>query len=141
ICLALPFITSKRFFIEVSFRSMSVWRATKEKGVTLMAQTLYRSEQESQVLREVHEGMPVYDWENKKLGTVKYIQFPDENVAVNLTMYITSLDSVPADMRTRLLREGFVQVEGGLFSPDRYITPDQIFDVFPDHLKLRVIRE
>jgi hypothetical protein len=106
-----------------------------------MAQTLQRTEQEAQTLQGIHEGMQVYDWENKRLGTVKYVQFPDENVAVNLTMYITSLDSVPSDMRTRLLREGFVQVEGGIFSPDRYITPDQIYDVTRDHVKLRVIRE
>src|SRR4051794_3920515 len=105
------------------------------------AQTRYHSTPEAKFLREIHEGMQVYDWENKKLGTVKYVQFPDENVAVNLTMYITSLDSVPSDMRTRLLREGFVQVEGGLFSPDRYITPDQIIEVTHDRVKLRVIRE
>jgi hypothetical protein len=106
-----------------------------------MAQTLHLSEKEDQMLKDIREGMPVYDWENKRLGTVKYIQFPDENAAVNLTMYIISLDNVPADMRTRLLREGFVQVEGGLFAPDRYVTPDQIFMVTNDHIKLRVIRE
>ncbi len=72
---------------------------------------------------------------------MKYVQFPDESAAVNLTMYITSLDNVPSDMRTRLLREGFIQVEGGLFAPDRYVTPDQIYDVAHDHIKLRVIRE
>lgn len=106
-----------------------------------MIQTLYLSKQEDEPLRGIREGMPVYDWENKRLGTVKYVQYPDENVAVNLTMYITSLDNVPVDMRTRLLREGFIQVEGGLFAADRYVTPDQIYKVTNDHIKLRVIRE
>ena len=50
-------------------------------------------------------------------------------------------DEMPEEMRDRLLQEGFVRIDSnGLFSADRYVTPDQIQGVSSDGLLLRVTK-
>jgi hypothetical protein len=45
-------------------------------------------------------------------------------------------------VRARLMREGFIRVEGaGLFASDRYILPDQVESLSGDKIRLRVRRD
>jgi hypothetical protein len=114
------------------------------KGVTAMTQQPYTPDQESQILTGIREGMPIYDAADKKVGTVKYVQFPVEtNLSdrVEEPAYLNVLGNIPPDIRARLLREGFVEVEGGLFSSSRYILPHQILEVADDHIRLEVLKD
>jgi hypothetical protein len=104
-----------------------------------MSHQSYTSEQEKSLLIGVREGMPVYDSDDRKVGMVKYVQFPNESGDADAQG--AYLPNVPGDIRARLLSEGFVQTEGGLFSPDRYIMPHQILDVRDDHLRLNVLKD
>jgi hypothetical protein len=97
---------------------------------------------ESHDLMEVREGMPIYDSEGRKAGTVTYVQFPSEMAEPDLMGEAAYLpNNMPPDMRARLLREGFVQIEGGLFSPDRFILPHQILRVEDDHIELTITKD
>jgi hypothetical protein len=93
---------------------------------------------ENQVLLRVREGMVIYDWDDKKVGTVKYVQFPGESAEE--TLFLPGMDKIPHDIQSRLLREGFVMVEGGLLVPDRYILPNQILEVSDREIILNVLK-
>lgn len=109
-----------------------------------MVRQSYTSEKETQTLMGIREGMLVYDRENTKVGTVKYVQLPDESDIPDLgaeTMHGSKVDKMPEVLRARLRQEGFVQVDSGLFAPDRYIMPHQIEAVSDDGVKLRVAKD
>ncbi len=95
-------------------------------------------EKQNQVLASIREGMVIYDWDDKKVGEVKYVQFPSESAEE--TLFLPGMDKIPPDMRNHLLREGFVMVEGGLFAPDRFIMPNQILEVSDREITLNVLK-
>jgi hypothetical protein len=48
-------------------------------------------------------------------------------------------DDLPEELRARLLREGFVQIDStGIFKADRFATPEQIADVADEGVMLNV---
>jgi hypothetical protein len=101
------------------------------------------SENRSRPLLGAREGMAVYDWDDKKVGIVRCVQFPNESDYIELdasTPYLASLDEFPPNIQARLLREGFIFVEGGFFTPDRYIMPDQILEVNDQDVILNVLK-
>jgi hypothetical protein len=109
----------------------------------MMAQPYATYRNDLELLSRIYSGMTIYDWEDKKVGTVYYVQFPCEQGEQELTesvTRITSLDRAPADMRARLAREGFVQLKRGVFSPMCYIPPFYIHEVGDNHIKLNVNR-
>lgn len=114
------------------------------------------------LLQRIHKGMTVYDREQNQIGTVDYVQFGDDtdaapgtesatvSPALNNTdhslvgdlMSVFVTDKVPEVLRARLLHSGFVRLESsGLFSSDRYISPDQIQSVAGDHVMLNVHKD
>lgn len=113
----------------------------------------------NKLLLEVFKDMKVYDQANSEVGTVDWVQFGDEdttkpgtetvttrsseaatgNTLVESIVKVFESDRLPETLRDRLLRYGFIRVNGdGLFNADRYILPDQIASVADKKVKLKV---
>ncbi len=108
-----------------------------------MMYQMYAPNRETQLLSGIHEGMIVYDWDDKKVGSVNYVQLPSEgegDALYNAALRADAVDHRHNDLRIHLLRAGFIQVESGLFSPMCYITPLQIHEVIDKTVKLNVVR-
>ncbi len=116
------------------------------------------------VLDQIHDGMKVYDADQKEVGKVDFVQLSDENprnpvpetAGVSPTVrndaegdslvrdiaQVFDPDDIPKEMRSRLMREGFVRVDAaGLFKSDRYIFPNQIKSVNGDKVMLKVNKD
>ncbi len=112
-------------------------------------------------LRNVEEGMKVFDRENHEIGKVEYVQFGDDDPEtpeveaegisdlrqrddslIDDIAKVFSPDDLPEEIRERLLHQGFVRLDAdGLFAADRYITPEQISSVSGDGLMLNVSKD
>ena len=103
-----------------------------------MIDQLY-GERDSNVLWQIREGIPVVDWDTQLVGDVKYVQFPSE-LAGEENQSGEYLRHLPEDVRDLLLREGFIQVEGGLLWPDYYVRPGQILEVDDKGIMLNVMK-
>jgi hypothetical protein len=119
--------------------------------------------QGSWVLTQVHEGMKVYDSENKHIGTVDRVYFgevseeeaelgtgaatpkspplPGEGSFVEeiAEAFAGDDDDMEEEVRERLLREGFIEVDvSGIFDTDRYALPEHVASVSGDRVFLKV---
>lgn len=111
------------------------------------------------ILQGVRKGMKVCDQNQNEIGVVEFVKFGDEDptkpgpetAGVNPSdrdsrdslieniVEVFQPDDLPQALRDRLLRLGYVRIDGaGLFSADRYITPDQIKSVSGDKVTLMV---
>jgi hypothetical protein len=111
------------------------------------------------IMRDIRKDMKVYDRNHNEIGVVEFVKFGDEDPATlgfettgvnpmdrdDKESFIDSLldvfthDDLPQALRDRLLRFGFVRIDGeGLFSADRYILPDQIQSVADGKVMLKV---
>lgn len=116
--------------------------------------------QTSASLRDVEQGMRVFDRERHEIGKVEWVQFGDDSpetpeVEANgpadqrdddtlLDVIARSFrtDDLPEEVRARLLHQGFVRIDAdGLFAADRYVMPEQIDSVSGDRLMLNVTRD
>jgi hypothetical protein len=108
------------------------------------------------LLAQIHEDMPVYDRAGDKIGTVKTVQFGEKNLAPTETetsadqqpdvagTVVTegvvgafSLDDqLPAELRERLERLGYIQIDFGVLASDRYASAEQIEKVAVDRVDL-----
>ena len=115
--------------------------------------------------QRINEGMTVYDRDGEVVGIVQVIYFgaaseeaiqrvlhPEEAPAAgegesNWSPF--DADNVPKELRARLMRQGYIVVEGpDLTGVKRYIGPEQIEGVFPqevegsmnDAVRLRITR-
>jgi hypothetical protein len=103
-----------------------------------MAQDLFKPDTESfRTLSWIREGMTVIDRENHKIGRVKYIQFSDgiDEPSFELPAAFRRL---PQEVQTSMIREGFIQIDAGLFARDRFATPEQISGMTDEGLRLNV---
>ena len=109
--------------------------------------------------QRIYEGMPVYDREGEVVGTVKVMYFGGASEEAIQRMLQTEkaddssafdADNVPKEMRARLMRLGYILVDGpDLSGVHRYIGPEQIEGVFSQDLegqlteavRLRVTRD
>jgi hypothetical protein len=119
-------------------------------------------------MRHVREGMQVFDREGKKVGKVTQVFFgaDDANIeegvgsraglsapaadnptqtagtyGANLEAAFGSGDRGPDVLRRRLERAGYIRIEGGLLSTDRFAMPDQIDHIENDRVDLRVVAD
>lgn len=124
--------------------------------------------QSNSPLLQVHEGMRVYDREDKEVGTVESVfmgataesesdwgrgpaqasegNLPEDDdnadrVAEALGWSTGTQSEEDRLLRARLMHEGFIRVDAGLLSTDRYVLPDQIEAVSGDGVHLRVHRD
>ena len=109
-------------------------------------------------IEAVHEGMTVVDSAGEKVGTVEFVKMGDPGAATEAgnELQDTGLmgdlaeavagderePDVPGPMRARLLRTGYIKVDGGFFfGTDRYVEPEQILRVKEDTVHLRARKE
>ena len=104
--------------------------------------------------QRISEGMIVYDSAGELVGTVQVVYFggaSDEAIerALHSEAGGNDLSSLPEELGTRLMRQGYVIVDGpDLTGVTRYLRPEQIEGVFPieiegtmnDVARLRVTR-
>jgi hypothetical protein len=115
------------------------------------------------VLREVREGMAVFDDRGDLIGRVERVYLgaasteaiesgrgpataedPEELGHTWLDDIARGLasDEIPATLRARLLQHGYMRLDAaGLFASDRYVMPDQVARVAEDGVHLRVGRD
>ena len=106
----------------------------------------------------VREGMTVVDSTGEKVGKVEGLKMGDPGAATEAgnelqdTGFLGNVaeavfgderePDVPGPARARLLRSGYIKVDGGfLIETDRYVTPDMISSVDGDTVRLRVPKE
>ena len=130
-----------------------------------MVQPVSNSGLKSPLLEQVQEGMDVYDRKGDKIGEVKSLYLgsvdkaadelglgpetaddPDLSSGSNwveaLAEVFAANDELPEELRSQLLRHGFIRIDGsGLFASDYYAISDQIASVSEDRVQLNVLRD
>ena len=130
-----------------------------------MVQRIPNSELDNPILEQIEEDMDVYDRAGDKIGEVGDVYLgsvgedavaegrgpataddPDQpgrhSFIHELAEVFTGRDELPEVVRNRLLRQGFIRVDGsGLFESDYYVTPEQIASVSRDRVQLNVSRD
>lgn len=107
---------------------------------------------------QIREGMTVYDRTGAAIGTVSFVRFGDEDpsrpgietvTGSRVDKYGSSLveeiaqvfagnNNLPQPLREQFIRYGFVRINAGLLSLDRFVMPDQVASVDGDGVRLRV---
>ena len=121
---------------------------------------------EHSILRNIREGMDVFDRNNERIGTVEFVHFgaaseTQQNFGTGPAS-VTAADDpqmredslvdelaeaffptdVPDVIRNKLLLNGYIRLDAsGLFAADRYILPEQIASVTNDGVQLNVTRD
>jgi hypothetical protein len=109
------------------------------------------------VLTDIEEGMDVFDTTGKQIGKVKYVRFGDEDssdlnvesaperhdmptdaLMETVADAFTGDNDVPEELAQKLLRYGYIRIDSGMFSGDRFATPEEIARVVDDHVQLKV---
>ena len=121
---------------------------------------------ERDVLVQIQEGMPVYDRDDRRLGSVHRVQLRDTNDPIDVreeqldardedrgmhapvTAVWTPLEvfrdaltvesAASEELRWHLQREGFIEIAGWPFHPRRYATPREIERVADGNVILAV---
>ncbi len=127
-----------------------------------MPEEMFQPRQAQNPLQQVHDGMQVYDGSGKKIGTVKQVFFgagtdsidggaggpantpsplesSDENTfQTGMANAVFGDNLAPDVLRKRLEKNGFIRIDTGILSRDRFAQPDQIAGVEGDRVNLRV---
>jgi hypothetical protein len=126
-------------------------------------QILPDDRQQDSILTQIREGMDVYTSDDNHIGKVEGIFFgsvseqeaelglgantPD-NPDMRESSWFDELakvfdpDDIPQELRERYQRLGFIRIDAdGLFSSDRYATPDQIASVGSDRVILKTDKD
>lgn len=108
-------------------------------------------------LTRIQEGMTVYDIHGDKIGTVSFVQFSDEDpdrpgpetasvvvddtpddIVENIAEVFSGDHNLPESLRKRLLRHGYLRIDTGILSSDRFALLDQVVSVTDDEVHLTV---
>ncbi len=118
------------------------------------------------VLTLIREGMSVYDTRNDRIGTVDEVYFGaasdaqqelgtgpatvtpsdapqmrDDSIIDRFAEVFRDAD-LPDEVREKLLHSGYIRLDSsGIFTRDRFITPDQIRGVADDKVHLAITRD
>src|SRR5436305_1842681 len=92
-------------------------------------------------LAQVQEGMAGEDRAGEKVGTVRRVYLGGEDLGETAVAGDSVLAEVPAGLRSRLAREGFVEIATGLLQPNRYASGAQVAAVEGDRVVLNVGRD
>lgn len=117
---------------------------------------------QSHQLRDIHEGMRVFDSSHREIGRVDMVRFGDDdpstvqveartiqgsddgrgNTLLDHIAEAFRVDELPEEIRKRLLMQGFVRIDAeGIFAADRYVLPEQIDSISGDELLLNVEKD
>lgn len=106
-------------------------------------------------LTRIREGMTVRDLHGDEIGTVKFVQFSDEDpyqpgpetvsapAPEHRNSFMEDLADVfagerdlPEELRKRLMRHGYIRINTGLLSADRIAIMDQVIGVTDEEVHL-----
>lgn len=101
-------------------------------------------------LEDVREGMDVVDAHGEQVGTVKFVKMgdPDATTAQGQSVgethslvdlaadAFTGHDDPPAEMQERLLRLGYIEVDGTGLGGDFFVAADAVADVTDTAVRL-----
>jgi hypothetical protein len=94
-----------------------------------MSQVQQQYRERLDILAAIRRGMPVYDSEEIKLGTVTRIywgadtEYPDSDGFQVTFLGVTSL---PPNTATLIREEGCIRVDSGLLNSNYYVLPHQV---------------
>ncbi|MCC6613337.1 MAG: hypothetical protein IT320_07645 [Anaerolineae bacterium] len=97
--------------------------------------------QPDDVLLDIHEGMAVFDRNEDKVGTVRYVRFGDDSADDMTPSDDSRVDHAPRALRTRMLQSGFFRINNGLLRRDCYATPDIVSRVDDEGVHLNVAKD
>ncbi len=127
-----------------------------------MPEDMFQPWQAQNPLQMVHDDMQVYDSSGKKIGRVKQVFFgagtdsidegtggpantpsplesSDENTfQTGMANAVFGDNLAPDVLRKRLEKNGFIRIDTGILSRDRFALPDQIASVDGDRVNLKV---
>lgn len=129
----------------------------------MQRQILPDERQHDSILNLIEEGMEVYSSDDHHLGEVQEVFFgsvseeedrkgvgaatPDDprmrqrNFMDDIAEALTGGEHLPEEMHERLLREGYIRIDGGFFSHDHFAMPDQIASVSGDRVILKATKD
>jgi hypothetical protein len=85
----------------------------------------------------IHEGVPVFDCDDNKVGKVKHVHLSavsgDFPVAKPENLY-----RLPPETQAYLVHRGYVEIDCGFLARNRLVTPEQIDQLNDQGLKLKV---
>lgn len=110
---------------------------------------------------KIEEGYHVHDAANKHIGSVRSFRFSDENPRTpeaetettagvderphDLISHVVEVfagdTDMPEELRERLLRQGFVRIDQGLFQSDLFVTMDDVSHVSDNVVHLKVHKD
>jgi hypothetical protein len=111
---------------------------------------------EDAVLAYIKEGLNVFDAAGEKIGTVAFVRFGEEDAndtgyesvtapTADEPQYVGAFEALYGEpefvneLEGYLLRAGYIRIDGGLFTSDRFATPDQIEIVDEERVVLNVV--
>jgi len=97
-----------------------------------------KHQDEDNLLEYVRYSIPVFDRDNQHVGVVKFVHLGKDQPD-SLTALPDSVAEAPKHIRNYLLREGFIQIETGLSTKDRFATPDQIAELSDAYIALNAL--
>jgi hypothetical protein len=101
-------------------------------------------------MERIREGMRVIDATGEEIGTVEVVRMGDPQAASlgadagdeDLIVDWVDEPDLPASLRARLLRTGFIKVDvKGLFKGSRYVAAEEIDSVAGETVTLAIARE
>lgn len=107
-------------------------------------------------LKHIKEYMDVIDVNGKKVGTVDYVKFGDEDPAdpgpetrtentppSNRTSLVDDIADalattreIPEAVRERMLRYGYIKIDTGILESNQYVILDEVTRVHDDHIHI-----
>lgn len=106
-----------------------------------MFQQVYEADNVDKLFSEVEVGMPVFDLAGEKVGVVKYVQNANHSKVEPAVIHDQHVRDAPRLVRDRLVRAGFIRIDGGLLRPTYYATGEQIASVMANSVQLYAMRE
>lgn len=112
--------------------------------------------------KDIKEGMAVLDHDKNKIGTVKHVQFGDEDLGdpgaetattagqgsqrddsliENIAEALAPASGIPESVRKHMLRYGYIRIDTPPLQSDRYAAFDQIAGIEDDQVVLKVSDE
>lgn len=110
------------------------------------------SEHKNQLLQQIKEGMPVKDIRGKHIGDVEWVRFAEDRAATpsggedalentlvaEVAEALTEDDRFPEELRSRMLRHGYLRIDRSVIQRDAYALADHIENVADGTVYLNV---
>ena len=106
-----------------------------------MSQAEQQTQERLDILAAIRRGMPVYDSEYIKLGTVTRIYWGADTAHPNsddFQVTFLGVSKLPPETATLIREEGCIRVDSGLLAADYYVLPHQVANITEEGMFLLV---